>query len=130
MGIFRGSGYAVMTAGAKKDQLQLTVPILTFLKHVSRKLRGNKHLGSHWIEGHLGFLNFTLPTLCTRRHKFRRTIQMRPKSRHAALNQYINSASVSGSGYYVVWLQVPSDLLAEDERQRNRATDREKENRE
>lgn len=53
----------------------------------------------------------------------------RPESRHAALNQYINTASVSGSGYYVVWLQVPSDLLAEDERQRKRATDREKENR-
>lgn len=34
---------------------------------------------------------------------------------------------MSGSNYYVVWLQVKSDLLADDERNRNSATDREKE---
>lgn len=37
---------------------------------------------------------------------------------------------MSGSDYYVVWLQVQRDLLADDEMERNRATNREKENRE
>lgn len=34
---------------------------------------------------------------------------------------------MSGSNYSVVLLQVKSDLLADDERKRNSATDREKE---
>lgn len=38
-----------------------------------------------------------------------------------------HKASMSGSDYYVVWLQVQSDLLADDEREGNRVTDRETE---
>lgn len=73
MGIFRGSGYIVMTAGAKKDQLQLTVPILTFLNRVSRRLRGNSHFGTLVIGGHLGFLNLIPPTLRTHTHTWENT---------------------------------------------------------
>lgn len=73
MGIFRGSGYIVMTAGAKKDQLQLTVPILTFSNRVSRRLRGNSHFGTPGIGGHLGFLNLIPPTLRTHTHTWENT---------------------------------------------------------
>ncbi len=41
IGIFWGLGYIVMTAEAKKDQFQLTVPILRFLNCFSWRLRGN-----------------------------------------------------------------------------------------
>ncbi len=89
--------------------------------------------GSIGIGGHLGSPNLILPALRTHTLAHGKThgaIQKRPKLRSAAQIQCAHKASMSGSDYYVVWLQVQSDLLADDERERNRATDGKKKEKE
>lgn len=89
--------------------------------------------GSLGIGGHLGFLNLILPTLRTHTitHTWKHTGAKKGAHIQNALHKFnTRKASMSGSDYYVVWLQVQSDLLADDEREGNRATDRETESRE
>lgn len=87
------------------------------------------HIWFNWDWRPSGFPEYNSASF-VHTHRKTHVIQKRPKFRSAAQIHCTHNASMSGSDYYVVWLQVQSDLLADDERERNRATDREKEQRE